>query len=124
MLKATVLLLAFALDPAFAEESVQDAIGSKVIAAGEIEKYSCPGLGIYDCSDWPASLYRFKDQNICFTSSEVCDFDCAAVLVEKNGEQSILLVGSRYGDKISKAAGQAKECPGSYSSKSQSAGAR
>ncbi|MBM5461212.1 hypothetical protein H8F21_26990 [Pseudomonas sp. P66] len=124
MLRATVLLIAFAFGPALAQDSVQDAVGSKVIALGEVEEYSCPGLGIYDCSNWPASLYRFKDQNVCFTFNEVCDFECAAMLVEKNAEQSILLVGSRYGDKILKAAGQVKECPESYSSKPQSAGGR
>ncbi|MEE1868455.1 hypothetical protein [Pseudomonas auratipiscis] len=111
MLKAIVLLLAFAFDSAFAQQSVQDAVGSKVIAVGEVEEYACPGLGIYDCSNWPASLYRFKDQNICFTLNEVCDFECTAMLVEKNAEQSILLFGSRYGDKILKAAGQVMECP-------------
>lgn len=113
MLKVSALLLAsvFSLNSASAEDSVQDARGSTIIAAGEVEAYSCPGLGMYDCSGWPENLYRFTGQNICFTSSEPCDLDCAALLVERNGQQSILLVGARYHDSISSASGQAEECP-------------
>lgn len=108
---AVLLVSAFALNSASAEDSIQDVIGSTIIAAGGVEEYSCPGLGMYDCSGWPENLYRFTGQNICFTSSEPCDLDCTALLVERSGQQSILLVGARYHDKISPASGQAEECP-------------
>lgn len=113
MLKRSLFLLAstFTCMPVFAAGSLQDAIGSNIIAAGEVEEYFCPGLGLYDCSGWPANLYRFTGQNVCFTSSESCNLGCSALLLEKDGLQSILLVGARYRDKISRASGQAKDCP-------------
>ena len=113
MFKQTFLLLASVLmcNPAVAQGDPQDFIGSTIIAAGEVEEYSCPGLGLYDCSGWPADLYRFTEQSICFTSSEFCGLGCSALIVEKEGQQSILLVGAGYSDKFSQASGQTRVCP-------------
>ncbi|MND30739.1 hypothetical protein D3C81_365520 [compost metagenome] len=116
MSKVSVLLLtcAFAIDSALAQASVQDVKGAKILAAGKIEAYSCPGLGMYDCSGWPENLYRFVDQDICFTSSESCGLDCDAMLIDKDGQQSVLLVGVRYAENILPASGQAEKCPADF----------
>ncbi|MNJ36239.1 hypothetical protein D3C77_310200 [compost metagenome] len=116
MPKASVLLLtcAFAIDSASAQGSIEEAKGAKILAAGKIEEYACPGLGMYDCSGWPENLYRFVDQDICFTSKESCSLDCDAVLIDKEGQQSVLLVGGRYADNISPTSGQAEKCPADF----------
>lgn len=113
MFKQSLLLLASVCmcHLAVAENGLQGVIGSTVVAVGGVEEYSCPGLGMYDCSGWPQGLYRFTGQNICFTSSEPCNLGCAAMVVEKDSQQSVLWVGNRYRDPISRASGQISVCP-------------
>ncbi|QBF27136.1 hypothetical protein EXN22_16075 [Pseudomonas tructae] len=116
MFKKILLLLAsvFTCNAAFAEGLLQDAVGSNIVAVGQVEAYSCPGLGLYDCSGWPVGLYRFVGQDVCFTSSEPCNFGCAALVVEKDSQQSILLVGARYRDPISQVSGKTTVCPKNF----------
>ncbi|MEN5201003.1 hypothetical protein ABE525_17385 [Pseudomonas wadenswilerensis] len=116
MLKAFILLLTSAIvfDSALAGESVQDTRGAKILAAGDIEPYSCPGLGLYDCTGWPSNLYRFTGQDTCFTTRESCAFGCAALLIDMGGQQSLLLAGMRYREKMVRVAGQAQACPQNF----------
>lgn len=113
MIKALGLLLthAFVVSMASGAEKLQDIHGATVIAAGEIQRYPCPGLGIYDCTGWPAALYKFSEQGICFTLTESCDVDCQAVLLERGGEQALLLFGGRYREPIRKSSGRLENCP-------------
>lgn len=119
MLKVLVFLVGCAclISVAAGSEELQDARGGTVLAVGKIERYSCPGLGLYDCSGWPLGLYRFSSQGICFTSTESCSYDCQAVLLEKEGQQSLLLFGGRYREQVRKSSGSMKVCPQGFAQK-------
>ncbi|EIU1679921.1 hypothetical protein OD800_17175 [Pseudomonas aeruginosa] len=93
-----------------AAEELKDMAGSTIVAAGRLEAVECPGAGLYDCSGWPANLYRFEGQDVCLSIELGCDYSCDGILSEKGSTQSILVSGS-YRDHIRKVEGAQVSCP-------------
>ncbi|HBO2744335.1 hypothetical protein [Pseudomonas aeruginosa] len=100
----------FSIIAAGAAEELKDMAGSTIVAAGRLEAVECPGAGLYDCSGWPANLYRFEGQDVCLSIELGCDYSCDGILSEKGSMQSILVSGS-YRDHIRKVEGAQVSCP-------------
>ncbi|MGC3654942.1 hypothetical protein ACPTGO_31125, partial [Pseudomonas aeruginosa] len=69
-------------------DDLKDMAVSTIVVAGRLEAVECPAAALYDCTGWPANLYRFDGQDVCLSIEAGWDYTCDGKLIENGRTQT------------------------------------
>lgn len=107
-----VLVATLSSAQVFAFGEMRQLSGSQVVAAGDIQQMTCPIGGKYDCLSWPHDLYELTGENVCFTTTASCGYNCEGFIAQKNQVLTLYVLGSY--PKISSGSIELVRCPSKF----------
>lgn len=98
-------------------DDLEDLQGKTVVYAGELEQLNCPVMGKYDCSTWPANLFKtMKGREVCFATTVYvsCSYRCKGLIAIGSDKRPFVFFFDRIGSDLTKVPLETYRCPSMY----------